>query len=84
MHLRSYKFILVHLNSSLFILVHERSMIYVGWMDGIVIRGPRSSKGTFGAYKYCIVGYIIFSSEGTTRLLKRIMMDEMADSINLE
>ena len=53
-------------------------------MDGIVIIGHRSSKSTFGAYKYCIVGYIIFSSEGTTRLLKRIMMDEMADSINLE
>lgn len=56
----------------------------VGWMGLLSVRGPRSSKGTFGAYKYCIVGYIIFSSEGTTRLLKRIMMDEMADSINLE
>ena len=55
-------------------------------MDGIVIGGHRSSKSTFGAYKYCIVGlgYMIFSSEGTTRLFKKIMMDEMADSINLE
>ena len=53
-------------------------------MDGMVIIGHRYYKSTFGAYKYCIVGYMIFSSEGTTRLLKRIMMDEMADSINLE
>ena len=32
-------------------------MLYVGWMDGMVIIGHRSSKSTFGAHKMHFVMY---------------------------